>query len=109
MNARIRVVATPALAAGFRLAGLRTDEALLPRDAEPCIAAAASDPTIGILLVEHALLEVLPDAMRRELERRPVPILVPIPGAEWERDPTGAERYILDVLQRAIGYRVRLQ
>jgi vacuolar-type H+-ATPase subunit F/Vma7 len=49
------------------------------------------------------------DAARREVERRAVPIVVPVPAPEWEAGRGAAEDIILELLRRAIGYRVRLR
>jgi vacuolar-type H+-ATPase subunit F/Vma7 len=109
MSHRIHVIAPPGLAAGFRLAGLAVEEAATPRDAEALVRAEAARPDAGVILVQQALYEALPLAMRREIERRPVPIVVPVPAAQWAEERRRPEDYILDLLQRAIGYRVRLQ
>ena len=104
MSWRVRVLASPGTAAGFRLAGLTVDEVPDPREAGQRLALAAAQPELGILLVEQALL----DAIRRAAERRAVPILVPIPKPAWGSAKSDAEGFILELLRRAIGYRVRL-
>lgn len=109
MTRDVRVVARPPLAAGFRLAGLAVDEARSTGDAGRIVERLAGDPGTGILLVEQELFDGLPAPLREALERRPLPIVVPVPVAEWVRGRRRAEDYILDLLQRAIGYRVRLQ
>jgi hypothetical protein len=38
-----------------------------------------------------------------------VPIVVPFPAPLWDAAPSEPAEYILQLLQRAIGYRVRLQ
>jgi vacuolar-type H+-ATPase subunit F/Vma7 len=107
--AALRVVTDPALAPGFRLAGLPVDEAESPREAAAAIERLTREADAGVILVQQDLWERLPEAERRALERAPVPIVVPIPPPEWAARGRGAEDYILDLLQRAIGYRVRLQ
>ncbi|HXY31173.1 MAG TPA: V-type ATP synthase subunit F [Gemmatimonadaceae bacterium] len=109
MSWTIHVLASPGVAAGFRLAGLRTDEVRDLHMATERLTAAAAAPELGILLVDQALLDAVPDAVRHELERRAVPILVPIPSVRWQGERADAEGYILELLRRAIGYRVRLQ
>jgi vacuolar-type H+-ATPase subunit F/Vma7 len=106
---RVRVIASPAVATGFRLAGLTADAVSNPRDAADRLIACAADPSLGILLVEQPLLDAVPDVVRRTLERRAIPILVPIPVPAWASPASGAESFILELLRRAIGYRVRLQ
>jgi vacuolar-type H+-ATPase subunit F/Vma7 len=105
----VRVLASPALAPGFRLAGLLVDEVADRNDAGERLLFAAAQPHTGILLVEQALLDAVPEQTRHEVERRAVPILVPVPAPAWLGGPSGAEDYILELLRRAIGYRVRLQ
>lgn len=109
MSHRLRVVATPAVAAGFRLAGLTADDATAPRDAEALWREEAGRPDAGVLLVQQVLYDAIPPASRRELERQSLPIVVPVPDASWTDARRRPEDYILDLLQRAIGYRVRLQ
>lgn len=107
--ATVRAITGPALASGFRLAGLTVDEVSDAREAAVRLERLAALPDTGVVLVEQDWFDALPDALRRSLERRPVPIVVPIPRVSWVADRGRAEAYILDLLQRAIGYRVRLQ
>jgi vacuolar-type H+-ATPase subunit F/Vma7 len=108
VKATIRVLASPAVAAGFRLAGVPATDVVDSADVTTQLQrVAASD--VGILLVEQSLFDRVPATVRAELERSALPLLVPIPSPMWEETVHGAEDYILDMLQRAIGYRVRLQ
>lgn len=112
MKRYVRAVASPSLAAGFRLAGLQVDESEAGDDPAVIgdrLVLAADRADTGILLVEEALFNAAPEATRKDLEKRAVPILVPVPGATFAAAGRGAEDYILDLLRRAIGYRVRLQ
>ena len=61
-----------------------------------------------MLLIDERLHRGLPEEMRRELSRRPLPMIVPFPGPSWaeQRDP---DAYVLELLRQAIGYRVRLK
>ncbi len=108
MKASIRVLASPAIAAGFRLAGLGATDVPDGSDLTAQLQRAVT-PEVGVLLVEDSLLERVPPATRAELERSALPLLVPIPTANWAEAAPRGEDYILDMLQRAIGYRVRLQ
>lgn len=108
MKAGIRVLATPAIAAGFRLAGVPSIDVSDDADGTLQLQQAAT-PDVGILLVEQALLDRIPPAVRAQLERSALPLIVPVPTPTWEATPRGAEDFILDLLQHAIGYRVRLR
>lgn len=105
----VRAIATPAFAAGFRLAGIAVDDVATAEDAATVIARRSAEPATGILLVEQRLLDAMPEPLRREANRRPVPILVPVPSPTWGGAPADAESLILDLLRRAIGYRVKLR
>ena len=109
MTSRVRAIATPALAAGLRLAGLPVDDAANAATAAERASALAGDPELGILLIEQPLFDAFPAALRRDLENRALPIVVPVPTAAWGTARDRAESYILELLRRAIGYRVRLQ
>lgn len=109
MKGTVRVVATPAVAAGFRLAGVPATEAGDGGEATTVLQRLAAMPDCGILLVEQPLLDGVPGEARAELERSAVPLVVPIPAPAWGEEARGGEDYIIALLQRAIGYRVRLQ
>lgn len=109
MKGTVRVVASPAVAAGFRLAGVRATEAGDGGEATTVLQHLAAMPDCGILLVEQSLLDGVPGEARAELERSAVPLVVPIPAPAWGEEGRGGEDYIIALLQRAIGYRVRLQ
>lgn len=80
MSWRVRVLASAATSAGYRLAGLTVDEVAARSEAGNRLAAAAADADIGIILVEQALLDAVPPVVRRAIDRRPLPIIVPIPS-----------------------------
>lgn len=108
MKGTVRVLASPAVATGFRLAGLDAMPVGDPADTAMALQRVTGSE-VGILLVEQQLLDRVPAGVRAELERSALPLVVPIPTPTWDARGRGAEDYILDLLQRAIGYRVRLQ
>jgi len=108
MTGAVRVVCRPALQDGFALAGVRTLAAGDPAEAAALLGALVEQPAIGVLFVEQELYERLPEALREKLERRPLPVVVPFPGPPREARPS-AESGLVELLQRAIGYRVRLR
>jgi vacuolar-type H+-ATPase subunit F/Vma7 len=104
----IHVVAHTIAGTGFALAGLPTHEVQLG-DAAEALTTLARQPDIGVLLVEQSVMDELSPAVERDLMRRPTPIIVPFPGPSWQERKTTADALVLDLLQRAIGYRVRLR
>jgi vacuolar-type H+-ATPase subunit F/Vma7 len=105
----LRVIAGPAACAGFALAGLQTAEARTARDGAALLAALAASPDLGVLLVEEPIIAALPEEERRELLRRSAPVIVPFPAPSWDEHAPTPESYVLELLRRAIGYRVRLR
>lgn len=103
---RVQVLCEPPLRSGFALAGVDAVTAT-PADAERSIDTLAASPDIGLLLVQESLLAALPGPRRRALEQQDLPIIIPFPGPS--RPPgEDAATYIAEILQRAVGYRLRL-
>lgn len=108
MKRRTRVVCGPAVAPGFRLTGLPVREAVTPADAARALEELARQPEVGVVLVEQRLYDGVEEEERAALERRALPIVVPFPGPAWAH-VEDAEAYVVRLLRRAIGYRVRLR
>ena len=103
----VRVLCAPPVAPGFELAGLA------PRVAEPAGADAAleelaAEPNAGVILVQSDLYDAATGPVMRRLEREAIPVLLPFPGPQWKARPS-PEEYVVELLRRAIGYRVRLR
>jgi vacuolar-type H+-ATPase subunit F/Vma7 len=105
---RVRVLCRPAIAAGFRLAGLRPETASDPTEGARRLAAMLDEEDAGVILTEEDFHAALPEAERRALSRRPVPIVVPFPLPRWAPAAAAPEAFIAELLRRAVGYRVRL-
>jgi vacuolar-type H+-ATPase subunit F/Vma7 len=108
MSYDIRVVSPPEVAAGFALAGLPTTSVDSPAEVNPRMKELLENPDVGVILLEDRLHAALTHDVRRELARRPLPIVVPFPGPSWEARGEGPDSYIIELLRQAIGYRVRL-
>jgi vacuolar-type H+-ATPase subunit F/Vma7 len=107
MELSVRVVCRPELAAGFELAGLRADTALDGRSARERLAELADDPGVGIVLLEERLQRALPADFALRLERQPRPLVSVFPSPGFAAG-AATEEAVLEILRRAIGYRVRL-
>ena len=108
MSERVRVLCRPAVAAGFRLAGLRAETAPDVADGSRRLAAMLDEGEAGVILAEEDFYAALPAGARRELARRPLPMVVPFPLPSWAGPAASPEAFIAELLRRAIGYRVRL-
>lgn len=108
MSATVRVVCRPAVARGFLLAGIAPDRVGDDEDARPVLTAAVKRDDVGVLLVEEAIYDGLPPDVRGHLDRSSHPVVVPFPGPIWEAAQPAEER-VVELLRRAIGYRVRIR
>jgi vacuolar-type H+-ATPase subunit F/Vma7 len=109
VRAQVHVICRPETALGVALAGLAPIEAHTGADAAASLAGLATEPARGgIVLVEATLYDALPGTLVRQLRKDGAPIVMPFPG------PTRAlgvapETELLEILRRAIGYRMRLR
>ena len=108
MRDRVRVLCRPAVAAGFRLAGFDAIEASDHAEGARRLAGLLGDEHAGVLLVEDDFYAALPEAQRRALTQRSLPMVVPFPAPAWAAVSAGPEAFIAELLRQAIGYRVRL-
>ena len=109
MKLSVRIVCRPEVGVGFGLAGLPRIEAQDAAEAMARMLHLLRSPHVGVVLVQEEFYASLSDEMKRELGRRPLPMVVPFPGPAWAGRPEGSETHIIEILRQAIGYRVRLR
>ncbi len=105
----VRVICRAEAAIGFLLAGLDVSEVGDSEEGARCLTALMEQPKVGVALVEDDLYEGLDEDLVRDVSRRVLPMVVPFPGPGRRGGLTGPEEYIVEMLRRAIGYRVRLR
>lgn len=105
---RLVVVTGPGSSAGFALAGVPVIEAADAPEAASRVEHLMNDPEAGVVVVEESLYRDLPEELQRSMRSSAQPVVIPIPGPDWTSEST-AHEYIVEILRRAIGYRVRLQ
>jgi vacuolar-type H+-ATPase subunit F/Vma7 len=103
-----RAVAGPAIAPGFALVGIAVDVVPAGGDLGAALTRAAGREGTSVVLVEDRLYDTLPPELRRRWDRSVVPVIVPFPSPGPEDERAQGDR-IVDLIRRAIGYRVRLQ
>jgi vacuolar-type H+-ATPase subunit F/Vma7 len=91
---------------GFALTGVRQQK-LIPEDAWEAIQQACADSDIGVVAADIRLLEQLDQIRLRELTDRWPGVLVTLPAPADKRTPPSDE--LQRLVQRALGYHVRLQ
>lgn len=99
MNRDVRVVCRPETASGFRMAGLPVHVAADPDEARQVVADLRAEGRAGLLLIE--------DQLHTTGRDRGLPLVVPFPGPS--RGGEAADQHVIELLRRAIGYRVRLR
>ena len=107
MKRSVAVACTPGVAPGFALAGLHTHVPTAEQDTAALIRDLAHQGT-GVLLIEDGLLGDLDPDVRRRVQSLPTPIVVPFPGPSTLGHVAPMD-YVVDLLRRAIGYRVHLR
>ena len=105
----VRVLSRPEIGTGFALAGLRPTDVVAAEDGATSLRELLGRQDIGVVLMEEDSYDRLPDDLRRQLGRRPLPMVVPFPGPAWSERPEAPEAYIVELLRQVIGYRVRLR
>ena len=105
---RLVVIASQGLSAGFALAGVPVFEAKSGADAAERIEHLAESEGASVILIDEPLYRDIPEEIRRGLQRSALPVVIPVPGPDWTSEAS-AHEYIVEILRRAIGYRVRLQ
>jgi vacuolar-type H+-ATPase subunit F/Vma7 len=110
MKVPVRVICRRETALGIALAGIAPIVVETPADAAAALAALANTPGRGgVVLIEAALYDGLPSATRRQLRRDGTPIAMPFPGPAALAPGASPEGELLEILRRAVGYRVRLR
>lgn len=102
------VVARPETARGFRLAGLPVRPATDAAGAEDVTRRLVDEPDAAVVFVQRELFDDLSEGFRRSLEATSVPVVVPFPDPSWE-EPGAPEEWVVELLRRAVGYRVQLR
>ena len=105
---RVSFIGRPEVAPGFALAGFRPMVVADAEDASRRLGALLGDAHVGLVLIEAPLYEGLAPEVQRRLSARPVPLVVPVPAPSWV-EHAAADRVIVELLRRAIGYQVKLR
>ena len=108
MTFGVRVLCRPVTAAGFALAGIAADAGDDQGAVEAALRSLLARGDLGVVLLEESLYAALAPDLRTLVDRVAQPVVVPFPGPAWRAAPS-AEEQVVELLRRAIGYRVRLR
>jgi vacuolar-type H+-ATPase subunit F/Vma7 len=104
----VRILCRPATAAGFALAGLVAETAEEEGMVDATLRSLLQRRELGVVLLEEPLYTALAPDVRAQVDKVAQPVVVPFPGPAWRAAPS-AEEQVVELLRRAIGYRVRLR
>ncbi|HVP66733.1 MAG TPA: V-type ATP synthase subunit F [Anaeromyxobacteraceae bacterium] len=104
----LRVVTRPGDALGLRLAGAKVDEVAVGDEAAR-LRALLSDPAIGVVAVESAVLSRVPEALLQRAAERGVPVVLPFALPRRLSEAAEGRAYVAALIRRAIGYHVKLE
>ena len=105
--ARLLVLTTPELAAGYRLAGVATDAVETVEDAAEALRdLLLSGAEHGIVAVHEPHLEALDPDLRRRVDASEDPLVVSLPAGEVGTGTSERRARLLRMLSQAVGFRM---
>lgn len=107
MTNLVRVICRPGSAPGFALLGLMPLPVVEGAAVEDAVEPALARADTGVLLIEESVYDALPSDLRTRVDKSARPVVVPFPGPVW-LEAAPAEERVVELLRRAIGYRVKL-
>lgn len=103
-----RVITDADSVVGFRLAGVEAVAAGSPQEAERLLRQCLAEGCASLILVRQGFLDAFSEATKRTIEKLSVPLVIPLPIASaWAREEPSQD-YILSLIRRAIGYRMKI-
>ena len=94
---------------GFRCAGIECLEAAAGADISALLFKLQSGGRYGLVAVDEKLLERVPEHEMRRLERKGLPIIMPVNiPSQWGTVEYG-ESPVVRLIRRAIGYQIKIK
>ena len=92
---------------GFALAGVQIREVANISDAHKVLAVEMDDEHNGIILIDELFTTELPTKLQKRVDESAIPLVMGIPViTKWEYVQK-SEDIIGDIIQRAVGYRIK--
>ena len=92
---------------GFALAGVQIREVANLTDAHRVLAVEMDDEHNGIILIDESFTKELPPKLQKRVDESAIPLVMGIPViTKWEYIQK-SEEIISDIIQRAVGYRIK--
>ncbi len=104
--AKVIVIAAPALATGFALAGVDAYAAASATEAKDLLIELMRQPEVGIIAMDTDYVSALDEGTRRRLHEADAPVVVALPAGVPTAAGMPAGEQIAEVIRRAIGFRI---
>ena len=104
--AKLVVITEPALAPGFRLAGVEVHTASTAAEAERLLLALVDEGEAGVIAVHAPYLAALDERTHRRLDVRATPVVVGLPTGMAVTSEERRSRQLAELIRRAIGFRI---
>lgn len=105
-DARLVIVTTPALEAGFRLAGVDTRTISSSGEAETVLRSLLAEGQRGVIAVHRPFFEDIDPGFRVRLESSVSPVVVSLSDGLESESPQARRARLATLLQRAVGYHI---
>jgi vacuolar-type H+-ATPase subunit F/Vma7 len=100
------VITTPDLAPGYQLAGVETHAVAKPEKAQALLRNLMQGEDASLIAVRQDLLEGIDPRLQRQIDGSYRPIVMAIPGGGLALRGEGRQRYIAELIRRAIGFHI---
>ncbi|MER3425956.1 MAG: V-type ATP synthase subunit F [Thermus sp.] len=105
---KLAVIADPAAALGFRLAGFLAYGATTPEEAKKRLEELVQVEDIALVAVDQSLLPEPEKAVERLLRGKDLPVLLPISGLKDAFQNPDVEAYMRTLVRQTIGFDIKL-
>ena len=103
---RLLVLTTRELAAGYRLAGVSVLEVASAEDAATQLVEELLEQEDGVIAVHAPFFHRFPTPLRRRLDARLTPLVVPLPAGVTDDQAGDRRTRLLRLLRQAVGYEI---
>jgi vacuolar-type H+-ATPase subunit F/Vma7 len=100
------VITTPDLAPGFQLAGVETYAVAQPEKAQTLLHSLMQGEDASLIAVRQDLLTGIDPRLQRQIDASYRPIVIAIPSGGLALPGEGRQRYIAELIRRAIGFHI---
>lgn len=105
-DARLVILTSPTLEAGFRLAGVTTKSVSSTGEAEDTLRALLAEGQRGVIAVHRPFFDDLNPVFRTRLESSVNPVVVALSDGLQAESPQARRARFTSLLQRAVGYHI---